>query len=74
MKHLSIDKGKASFNVTDGMKKIQTRVGRMSAEFEGVDFQGINSGDMTPLYVSSFNALFSDFNLDYAIGFDGGLK
>ena len=56
------------------MKKIQTRVGRMSAEFEGVDFQGINSGDMTPLYVSSFNALFSDFNLDYAIGFDGGLK
>lgn len=61
LKHLSIDKGTASFNVTDGMKKIQTRVGRMSAEFEGVDFQGINSGDMTPLYVSSFNALFSDF-------------
>ncbi|MEM9390727.1 MAG: hypothetical protein AAGA02_09655 [Bacteroidota bacterium] len=59
LNHLGIDSGTASVNVIDGAKKMQTKVERMSAKLEGVEFQGSNSR-MPPLYVSSVDGFFSD--------------
>ncbi|MEM6737625.1 MAG: hypothetical protein AAF620_16300 [Bacteroidota bacterium] len=61
LKHLTIDQGTAYLEVIDGIKMRQTKVERMSAKLGGVEFRRIDSGYATPLYVSSVDALLSDF-------------